>query len=172
MFKEKTINVTFNFPLFKVKKQELNYPAIQKEIEYIDSTGKSFTVEPKEIEGIKFVHKDEKITMLSRQFQTTSEGIGVIGLGQLAMDNRVKLFWRYYFRPDRLKLGEAQKEMDKIYRLQKGDGDIKKPSPTAFRKDMKKYFSDCPALVKKIDKREIRGSSIEDAVDFYNNKCD
>lgn len=55
--------------------------------------------------------------------------------------------------------------------LQKGEGDLKRPKGLTFKKDMADYFSDCPALIEKIESKDFRKNDLEFVVRFYNSNC-
>ena len=64
---------------------------------------------------------------------------------------------------------------DKYY-LRRGEGDVvlfisSDPFSRSFKKAGSKYFKDCSSLVQKIKKKEFKKKNIEEAVKYYNSKC-
>ena len=55
--------------------------------------------------------------------------------------------------------------------LQKNNGSLVQPRWISFRKDMSKFFADCPELVQRIQDRDFKKGDLELIVQDYNQKC-
>ena len=139
--------MTFNIP-FNFLSREPNYEKLQYKVKYFDPAGKKVVLKADNAKEIQFQFAGENVRMLSRY---NSIGIGNI----FSMSTHIFL----------------KLEMDGKLKLQKENGELKRPKGMSFRKDMTEYFSDCPALVEKIEDKDFRKSDLEMMVNFYNSNC-
>lgn len=97
---------------------------------------------------------------------------------RLESDGKLKLFNYYYTKRSPGMYNASTGTMSggysysvENYILQKGDGELKRPKSLTFKKDMAQYFSDCPALVEKIESKDFRKDDLEFIVQFFNSNC-
>ena len=180
LFENDTIDVTFNIPI-KMFKQEPNYEKLQYKVKYFDSTGKKLTLRPDNAKEIQFKNENENVRMLSRynslrsgKFLLMSSNIFL----KLLTDGELKLFNFYYTQSSPDMYDASTGDMTggnsinlERFVLQKGEGDLKRPKGLTFKKDMADYFSDCPALIEKIESKDFRKNDLEFVVRFYNSNC-
>ncbi|MEQ8238466.1 MAG: hypothetical protein RIA69_04595 [Cyclobacteriaceae bacterium] len=180
LFADDTITVTFNIPI-KFFTQEPNYEKLQYKIKYFDSTGKKIVLRPDNAKEIRFKYDNENVRMLSRH---NSLGLGnIFSMStniflKLETDGKLKLFNYYYTQSSPGMHNASTGAMTggysysvERYILQKGDGELKRPKSLTFKKDMVEYFSDCPALVEKIESKDFRKNDLEFIVNYYNSNC-
>jgi hypothetical protein len=178
--KHDTVNVTFKIPVGFIS-QIPNYQSIQYKIKYYDkASGKKITLRPEDALEIGFRYGNVAIKMLSRSYSFSNNPFsndGKIFL-RLQIDGPLKMFRYYYTQSSPGHFNGATGAMTggysynvEQYVLQRGDEPLKWPRTWSFRKDMKEYFSDCPALVEMIDSKEFRKNEVEAIVEFYNSKC-
>lgn len=179
-FENDTIDVTFNIPI-KFFTQELNYEKLQNKVKYYDSSGEIIILKPEYAKEIQFKYENKNVRMLSR---SNSIGVGnIFKKGakiflKLESDGKLKLF-NYYqtqFSPGMYNDPTGSMSGGTIisvenYILQKGDGELKRLKGLTFKKDMAEYFSDCPALVAKIESKDFRKRDMNIIVRFYNSYC-
>lgn len=175
-----TVNVTFKLPVGFIS-QIPNYQRIQYKIKYYDKfSGKKITLLPADVLEIGFQYGNAVIKMLSRSNNFSNGPFSYSShiFLRLEIDGPLKMFRYYYTQSSPGHFNGATGAMTggysynvEQYVLQRGDEPLKWPRSWSFRKDMKEYFSDCPALVEMIDKREFRKNEVEAIVEFYNSKC-
>ena len=181
IFRNDTVSVTFNVP-FKFLSQTPNYEKLQSKIKFYDSSGKKVKIRPDEAKEISFNHRDENIRMLSRPNTLAYKNIFSTNNNiflKLEIDGDLKLFKHHFTRTSSQPMPGAGGSTMMVsnsyaverYILQKGTGQLKQPKELSFRKDMMEYFSDCPALVEKIENRELRARDIKTIVNMYNSSC-
>lgn len=180
LFENDTISVTFNIPI-KFFSQEPNFEKLQYKVKYFDSEGNKIIIRPDQAKEIQFSYVFENIRMISRH---NSLGLGNIFSKssniflRLEADGNLKLFNYYYTQSSPGMYNGATGTMTGGYSysvegfiLQKGDGELKRPKGLTFKKDMIEYFSDCPALVEKIENKVFRKNDMAAIVTFYNTNC-
>lgn len=176
--KNDSMDVTFNIPV-KLFSGEPNYEKLQYRVKYYSKEGKPFILRPDDAQEIQFEYPD-KIRMLSRRNNLGGHLLNIstnIFL-KLEKDGELKLFSYFYTRssPGTYNAstggwsGGYYYSTDR-YVFQLGSGELKKPRPLFFRKDMLEYFKGCPALTKMIENKEFRSGDIEMIVDYYNLHC-
>lgn len=179
-FENDTLDVIFNIPI-KFFTQEPNYEKLQYKVKYYDSTGKIIVIQPDNANEIQFTYNFEDVRMLSRN--------NSLGLGnafsrsrsiflKLEIEGKLKLFNYYYTQYAAGTYNASSGMMTggyaygvERYILQKENGELKRPKGLTFKKDMIEYFSDCPALVEKIESKDFRKNDLEFIVSFYNSNC-
>jgi hypothetical protein len=180
LFESDTLDVIFNIPI-KFFTQEPNYEKLQYKVKYYDSTGKIIVIRPDIANEIQFTYNFEDVRMLSRN--------NSLGLGnafsrsrsiflKLEIDGKLKLFNYYYtqyaagtYNASAGMMSGGYAYSVERYILQKENGELKRPKGLTFKKDMIDYFSDCPALVEKIESKDFRKNDLEFIVSFYNSNC-
>lgn len=180
IFQNDTMNVTFNIP-FKLFSLNPNYERLQYRVKYFGQDGKPIILKPDQAKEIRFKFEGEDIRMISRY--------NTLGLGsifnisaniflRIEIEGKLKLF-RYYYTQSSggyyngttgMWSGGYSYTVEK-YVLQKGNGELMRPRALSFKKDMAKYFNDCPELVTKIEKKDFRRDDLTEIVDFYNTSC-
>ncbi|MFT5913698.1 MAG: putative Zn-ribbon and HTH transcriptional regulator [Bacteroidia bacterium] len=175
-----TVEVLMNIPTTLLT-QEVKFEKIQQKIKYFDSEGNKKTVRPDDAKEIRFLYQSEEVRMVSVR--------NTLGLGnifnsneniflKIEIDDRLKLF-RYYQTQRSSGMYNANTGMTtggfsysvENYVLQKGNGQLTRPVGLSFKKDMIKFFNDCPKLSRKIEEKEFRKRDIEAIVLFYNENC-
>lgn len=175
LFDNDTIVVTFNIQV-DFFTREPNYKKLQYKIKYYDATGKKIVLRPGQAKEIQFQHGGKTVRMLSRS-NSLRLGNSNIYL-KLEIDGTLKLFNYYYTQSSPgmynsstgTTTGNYSYGVEK-YILQRGDGELKRPKGLTFKKDMVEYFSDCPALIEKIESKAFRKNDLEFIVNFYNSNC-
>ncbi len=178
-FDHDTIEVTMNIPV-KFFSQVPNYEKLQYKVKYFDDQGVKKVLRPDDAKEIRFTYGNKEVRMLSRY---NSLGGNIFSLSsniflRIESDGYLKLFNFYFTRSSPgmynastgMTTGGYAYSVEKFV-LQKGSGQLKRPSGLTFRKDMMQYFNDCPALVQKIENREFRKGDIQAIVRFYNQNC-
>jgi hypothetical protein len=97
---------------------------------------------------------------------------------KLEIDGKLKLF-KYYFTENSPVMYNSSKNVTTggysftadRYILQKSDEEIFMPRDLTFRKDMMKYFQNCPELFLKIENKEYRKKDLKIVVCYYNSNC-
>jgi hypothetical protein len=175
-----TLKVTFKIPVSLFSK-EINYEKLQRKIQYFDSIDNKVVLKPEYAREIRFNYRDEEIRMLSRLSPQRLHDLfskNHYFFLKLETDGRLKLF-RYYYTENSPEVYDASGEIisggysysaDK-YILQKLNEDLYIPKILSFRKDMMKYFQDCPELSHKIETREYRKRDMVNIVRYYNSAC-
>lgn len=175
-----TLDVIFQIPV-RLFSGQPNFEKLQYKVRYLDSNKKKITLRPHEAKEIQFMHGAEQVRMLSR-FNTL--GLGNIFLSnthiflRLEIDGPLKLFSYYYTQQSPgmynastgVVTGGYAYSVER-YIMQKGSGELKRPKNLSFKKDMAEYFSDCPALVDKIQDKDFKKYDMEAIVSFYNKNC-
>jgi hypothetical protein len=174
-----TRDVTFDIKV-TVFADEPNFEAIQYKVRYYDENGKKQTLRPEDADEIYFQYYGMFVRMISlpntishkRMFLKSSK----IFL-KLEVDGPLRLY-RFYYKqtmPGSGGYGGGGAPAmtfsvdDAIF--QKGNGPLKQPKDFGWKKDMLEYFSDCPALTKMIESKDLKRGDIEAIAMFYNRNC-
>jgi len=175
-----TVDVTFNIPVKKIS-EEINFEKLQLKVTYFDSNHKKITLKSNQAKEIRFQDGSHMIRMVSRRNSLMLGSIYTMDTTiflKIEIDGNLKLFTYYGSSGGMYGSAGGMPIMTggsittvQTYILQKGDGPLIKPYKLTFRSDMKKYLSDCPALIEKIDSKEFRNADIESIVLFYNGEC-
>lgn len=177
--KNRIVNVIFEIPMIKSEGQP-DYQKIQSKITYFDSTGKKFTLRPDSVLEIRFKHWGKTIRMLALY---DSLGLGKMFSQseyiflKLEIEGRVNVFRYFYIQSGTGGYNAATGTMrNSSYKsddfiLQNKNGQVMRPSWMNFRKDMKDFFGDCPALVKKIQNKDYDRNDVLQIVEYYNSIC-
>jgi hypothetical protein len=174
--------VVFDLP---VALNAINYFKLQEKVKYTDSFGIKKTLRPEQAKEIVFNFNGEEIKMISIPKS------GDISLGRafssstsfflkLEIAGKMCLYYYEYREYKQTGFGGTTSGaptstgyfayVDKFL-LQKKDGPLKWPRELSFRKDLMEYFSDCPELATKIDKKEFKKDHLIEIVRFYNSYC-
>jgi len=174
LFENGTIDVTFDIPVDLFTK-ELLFESIQYRIKYVDSTGKNIILKPSDAKEIRFKYDFENVRMISMQ--------NSLGLGHLLsktdyiflkieIDNKLKLF--KFYEKNTISSGGGTTggsyTTERII-LQKRNEELKMIRNSKFKKEMPEYFSDCPKLAEKIEKKEYQIDDMDIIVRYYNSTC-
>lgn len=170
-----SIKVTFRVPIGLLSGEPL-YEKIQHKIDYYDAAGKRKKLRADDADEIQFNFNGQTIRMLSRLNSLALGNLFSSSINiflKLEINGPVKLF-KYYFTASRPSVGVGMGsapyiEVSSV--LQKGNGALVLPSGFGMKKQMMDYFSDCPALVEKIQSKDFRMKEIEDMVNYYNLEC-
>lgn len=171
-------HVTFNIPVSLILK-EVNIQSIQQEIDYYNSSGKTVKLKPESAKEIRFKYDYEDIRMiscfdnlkLSKSFFSSNKKIFL----KLERDGKLRLYTYYFSKNSPTMSNGAGGTFSgssygaERFILQKNNGDLFKPRWLRFREDMKKYLSDCPSIVKKIEDRTYTSDLISIIVMEYNS---
>jgi len=159
-----TVDVTFIIPFSEISGQ-INFIKLQQSVTYINSSNKKVKIKPTQAKEIRFKYGSGIQRMISVynsiSLGTLMEMDTCIFL-KLNIDGNLKLFTYYAYG----KYGVATS-----YIVKKTDAPIMAPDWISFRFDMKKYLSDCPVLVAKLEDKEYKARDLESIVMFYNNTC-
>jgi hypothetical protein len=171
------VHVTFDISISLIF-QEVNVESIQHGIEYYNSLGKTVELEPESAKEIRFKYNYEDFRLiscvdnlnLSGYFFPSNEKLFL----RLRNDGKLRLY-TYYFTKVTPAMSNgvggtipgSSYNTDRFI-LQKNNGDLFEPRWLRFRKDMKKYLSDCPKVVAKIDDRTYTRDLINIIVMEYN----
>lgn len=170
--------VIFELPLLLFG--DLNYIKLQEKVKYTDSFGAKKLLRPEQVKEIVFTYKGERIRMIS----IPKSGDLMLGsifsastsiFLKLEEEGSLSLF-KYEYKqsspgsmsPGGGMTGGYSYNVDKHLLLKTG-GTMKWPRDLSFRKDMIEYFSDCPELSAKIDKKEFKKDHLIEIVRFYNS---
>ncbi len=176
-----TMKVVFNIPM-KLFSQQPNFEKLQYKVKYYGKAGKVLILRPDEATEINFTYGNQAIRMLSLS-NSIGYGNNIFNTNsniflKLEIDGPLKMY-RYYYTQSTPGIdngatggmtGGYTTNVEQ-YILQKGNGELKRPKAWSFKKDMKEYFEDCPALVERIDSKEFRRKEVESMVTFYNAQC-
>jgi hypothetical protein len=161
-----TVRVVFKVPMLLGGVP--SYDRLQKRIKCFDSNHKKIILKPDSAEEVCFVHKGEKIRMLSRPFETYFDFFsGPKSFLRLLIDGNLKLF-KYYRKMGGYN-GSSSIPFFLVgkYVIQKGNDKLFRTSPLSYKSDMKAYLSDCPSASEKIEK----SNGIKQMVEEYNKVC-
>ena len=168
-----TINVTFRIPTngFSGK---INYAKLQRNVKYIDSSGKQVKLNPDIATEIRFRFKGKSIRMISVPRKGWNSGISLTNDNiflRIVIDGNVKMFIYYYNVPIPVNSNGSAIGTEGDYLLRKGDELLKCIENIKFESIVKEYFSDCSDLVAKINEREMNRDYLEWIINFYNKNC-
>lgn len=177
---DETVSVTFLIP-FGFLSSTPTYTKLQTRVRYIDKSDRRVVLKPGDAKEISFTWKGQRIRMIS-----VHDDLGLQSLFssqqnvflKLEIDGEMRLFTSYFVQTSPgmyngsmgMSTGGSYYNVEKFV-LQKKGGPLKQPRSLSFRKDMSEYFSDCPELVERIQKRDLRRGDLELMVMEYNKKC-
>jgi hypothetical protein len=151
-------------------------------IKYYDPLGNKVKLNPESAKEIRFKLKYEEIRMIScfdnlkltkKNFFWSQKRIFL----RLKTDGKLRLFIYYFIKSTPAVSNGAGGTMGgsaygaERFILQKDNGNLFEPRWLHFKKDMKKYLSDCPTLAAKIGKIMYERDDIDFIVKDY-NRCD
>ena len=180
ILEDDTLGVTFRIPV-TLFAHEIEFEKIQRKIKYFDTAGKKSVIKPDQAEEIRFYYKNKEIRLLSRFIALRLHDLfskNHYYFLKLEMDGKLKLL-RYYYTEDSPEVYEASSDVMitgqsytvSKYILQKSDEELFMPRTLAFRKDMMKYFQDCPELINMIENRKYRKRDMVNIARYYNSYC-
>jgi len=167
-----TMNVTIRL---LQSRETLAIMPLQSEVQYIDDNGNPHKTDPSKAKEIRFRYGDDDVRMVSKMFMTP-EGNADIKFLKLALEGPVSVF-EYYVPSQRISPADKyQKSVIPLridYGFQKGEkGELKFcNADVRFKKDMAKYFRDCPALEKWIAHGDLKSTDHFEIARFYNSRC-
>ncbi|PXY03082.1 hypothetical protein DF185_03045 [Marinifilum breve] len=159
-----TMNVMLKIPVNMISQQPA-YKNLQNKIRYITEDGEKKKLKPDMADEIKFKFGNDTIRMVSVPDPVGGSHDGYFDYFifiKIYVDGKIKLY-QHYSTP-------MYGNNGKVWYLKKEDQPLKLVADFG-RKKMKKYFSDCPELVKKIESKEFKGKDIIQIVQFYNSNC-
>ncbi|HMJ70655.1 MAG TPA: hypothetical protein VK508_17250 [Cyclobacteriaceae bacterium] len=164
------VNVTFLIPT-GIFGGGPNTEAMQKRVRYIDPKGKKRWLKPDQAKEFSFTLEGQRFRMVSKTY-LHSLFSSTVFLLQL-IDGPVKMFEHRVTTSGTSGVnGMGSMPSTTInYLLQRGDEPLNEPNVFGFKKEMAKYFADCPALVALIEEKEFKRRDIGEIVLFYNNRC-
>lgn len=143
---------------------------MQRGIRYIDANGKKRKLKPGQATEFQFNYNNQTYRMVSQLY--ASDMFSSTSFMLLLIDGPVRMFeHRYTQRQSTGPNGMGMTTQTVIYLLQKGSDPLYQPRLLGFRKDMAKYFADCPKLVSLIEGKEFRRNDLDEIVAYYNNNC-
>lgn len=166
---QKEVEATFFIPtgLFG---GEPNTEALQKGVRYLDATGKKRKLKPDQAVEFYFNYDGNVYRFVSRQYSS-----GMFSRNSFLLqliDGRVKMFeHRKTTRSSTGPNNMGYSTQTITYLLQRGDEPLNEPNLFGFKKEMGKYFADCPELVSLIEEKEFKRRDIGEIVTYYNTKC-
>lgn len=174
-----TTEVLFSIPV-DLLSREPNYQKLQNKVKYFDSKDKKKTIRPDDIIEYQFIYNDFDIRMVSVK---NDLNVGNIFSNQkniflkLEYDGKAKLF-RYYSTNTHtggkdIVTGQPNQFTTKneTFVIKKEDTSLLLVPFMRFKKKMSEFFSDCPKLIEKINKKEFQSIDILQIVLFYNTIC-
>jgi hypothetical protein len=176
---DQAIDVTLMIP-FGFLGGEPSYIKLQTGVKYIDGN-KKVMLKPGDAKEIVFTINGQTIRMLSvrddLELQSIFSSQEKVFL-KLEIDGVVKLFTCYltqsspgtYNATTGVMSPGASYNVERFV-LKKGNGSLTRPRGISFRKDMSKFFSDCPELVERIESRDLKKGDLELMVMAYNKNC-
>jgi hypothetical protein len=174
-----SINVIFEVP-FMNSNGLPDYRKLQSKVIYYDSMNKKRTLMPDTVTEIRFSYLGKTIRMISL-FDALSLNKALNNSThvflKLEAEGKVNIFSYFYiasggsgFNPATGVMNSSSYKDDMII-LQKPGGSIWKPEAMSFKKDIKAFFSDCTALIEKIDRKEFERKDTLAIAEFYNAQC-
>lgn len=159
---------------------EPSFERMQYRIKYFDEAGKKHLLRPDDAAEIRFEFEGQPVRMISCRNNLGLGNMFSTSLNiflKLEIDGPLRLY-RYYYRQTSGGIYTAgggytpgTSYTVENFVFQKGDGPLKRSDGWGWRKEMLKYFSDCPALASLIESKELRKREVEAIVMFYNDKC-
>jgi hypothetical protein len=168
--------VIFDLPVVAGK---INYFKLQEKVKFSDSFGEVKVLRPEKVKELRFTFNDEKIRMISLNKSDYVPGSPISSSENIFLKLEVKgnlsLFYYEGTELRNTQIGSYYSFIDN-YILKKEDGsllssNLSTRTTNQFRKIMMEYFSDCPELVTKIEKKEFERQHIREIVGFYNSYC-
>lgn len=141
--------------------------SVQTGIKYVDADGKSRFLKPEMAKGISFTYAQIRYLMVSIQ--------NTIGLGPIIGKIEPYLFLKVEYGGDKLKLllfhrSTVQSHI-MVFVLAKKNGSTMPSNTYSFRKTYTTFFSDCPNLSQRIQRKELRRKDFYRIIDIYNSEC-
>ena len=168
---DSTIHVKFDIPV-NIFSGEVNFESIQQKVKYIDKNNKLVIVKPDQVKEIIIKGRYEVIRMMSINYDFESGSISNTKIFlHILVDGKLRLFRHY----STVTIGGST-IFSSAYRfdrfiLQKSNQKLKQPKGVSFYKDMAEYFSDCPELARKIERKEYSKEDMEEIAKYYNQNC-
>ena len=155
---------------------DLQLITMQYKIIYFDKKGNKHKLRPGEADEIHFDFKGEHVRMICVDNNLYS--------GSIFRGNGRKIFLRnfiegplslfeFYYESQTMAgpNGQMVRNIHVDYVLKKYDGPLFIPVHIGFRKSMLQFLDDCPAVVEKLQDRELRRRNLETMVKYYNEQC-
>ncbi len=177
-----TLHVTFTVSI-SFFTQEPNLQKMQWKVKYLDSTNTKQILRPADAKEVSFSYEGETIRMislknnlgLSRSIFTEDSCVFL----KLVIDGKLRLYNYYYTQSSGGGYYNSTAGMytgggsytAETFILQKNTSELFQSGSMSFKKDMIKYFSDCPAIVKKLEDKTYRRKDVELIVNEYNKDC-
>lgn len=149
-----------------------NTEALQKGVRYLDAKGKKRRLRPDGAKEFSFNLDGQNYRMVSRNYVGSLFAMSSQVFLLQVIDGPVKMF--EYRQTTRSSAGPNMPPTSNqtiSYLLQRKDEPLNEPNLIGFKKEMAKYFSDCPALVSLIEEKEFKRRDIGEIVMFYNSRC-
>ena len=147
-----------------------NTEALQKGVRYLDGTGKRRKLKPDQAVEFYFNYDGNIYRFVSQHYSS-----GIFSRNSFLLqliDGPVKMF--EYRKTTRNSTGPnnmGYSTQTITYLLQRGDEQLNEPNLFGFKKEMGKYFADCPELVSLIEEKEFKRRDIGEIVTYYNTRC-
>jgi len=169
-----TVDVIFAIPVSSHNSLP-DYEKLQRSFIYADATGKKVHVKPRHTKEIRFTYNSETIRMIStNKLVLASAYMTGYTFLKMDIDGTMKLYTYYYTsRSSEMDVGAikippySSNGQKKIFSKREGEFII----PRFFIIDMKRYLSDCPELVSKIQNKDLERGDEDYIVHFYNDNC-
>lgn len=168
-----TLEVVFKIP-FLLFGNEPNYPKIQEKLSYYSKNGMLTNIYPKDLKEVQFsyLNKVNRLILFPKSSFSTSpfpskKNIFV----RIICDGDLKLYKYYATSIGATTDGMPYRDSDDKNVLQKGNGALTRVRYMDFKNFMSGYLHDCPQVVKKIQKRELRHRHLISIVKEYNKNC-
>lgn len=177
LYTNDTIKVTFDIPIYAFGK--IMYEMVQYSIIYYDSLNNKMRIQADSAKEIRFTYGTENVRMLSKPTPVKMLSLRPYNniFLKLEMDGYIKIFKYYHtktmtnYSKDRISTGSTSMYGTESFYIQKGEGKLNLLNKFVYRKELFKYFNDCPDLVKKIENKEFRKKDIKSIIIYYNTKC-
>lgn len=174
IYRNDTVEVMFDIP-FEKNTYEPDYEKLHQKVRYVASNGKRQTLRPAQAVEIQFELNGELIRMLPRNMATgtenpyTTEPVFL----KLRIEGNLRMFEFHYTLRGNSSSFHGQPTISKHtdYLVQRRGEKLRPEYTLPNKKALQEYFSDCPALVSKIESGEWGRDDLEQMVLFYNRSC-
>ena len=161
IYKDKTIDVTFLIATFL---DGFSIENLQNKIRYVDENGEQRTLRPKDAEEIRFTWKEQDVRLVSRKpsrYATKKKFLHMVVDGNVRFYEYIKT---YYSGRRTIRARTAI-----CFLLQRDNEKLLAPRAFGSRKQVAKYFKDCPVLAEMIRSKVL--TDMKEIAMYYNNNC-
>jgi hypothetical protein len=165
-FPDSTVKTTFRVPV-RLFGKSLIYTSIQDGFRYRNARGKLRFLDPKRVKKVSFTYCNQDVELVSQKIP----GKGHLFLSKVE-SGRVNLYHYIIVSHSRDVNGFRRSEEHPIYLIQRDGGSLERVREWRFRRQMREYFADCPALVEKLNNKTYNRYHLHRIVAHCNNMCE